>query len=90
MSIAKDVLKQMGGRRERRSFFTATGPGQVERHSGDAGKVKQISDWKPAMTWKQGLEATIEWYTANRPWWEKHIWMRQIPIITASGRKEYH
>jgi dTDP-glucose 4,6-dehydratase len=60
------------------------------RHSGDAGKVNRLLGWKPSLTWEQGLKATIEWYRANRGWWEKQIWMRQIPIITAAGRKEYH
>jgi dTDP-glucose 4,6-dehydratase len=60
------------------------------RHSGDATKAKRLVGWKPTKTWEQGLAETIDWYTANRPWWEKHIWMRQIPIITATGRREYH
>ena len=37
-----------------------------------------------------GLQRTIDWYVANRPWWEKQLWMREIPIITKTGRRELH
>ena len=89
LSIAQDVLKLMNGS-ERDIVYHGDRPGQVERHSGDASKVKRLLNWEPSLSWEQGLKATIDWYTANRSWWEKHIWMRQIPIITAAGRKEYH
>jgi len=89
LSIAQDVLKLMGGR-DGDIVYHGDRPGQVVRHSGDAGKVKRLLGWEPSMSWEQGLKATIDWYTAHRPWWEKHIWMRQIPIITAAGHKEYH
>jgi dTDP-glucose 4,6-dehydratase len=89
LSIAQDVLKLMGGR-DSDIVYHGDRPGQVVRHSGDAGKVKRLLGWEPSMSWERGLKATIDWYTAHRPWWEKHIWMRQIPIITAAGRKEYH
>ncbi len=89
LSIAADVLRLMGGR-ESDIGFHGDRPGQVERHSGDASKVKRLLGWNPTMTWEQELKRTIEWYTGNRSWWERHVWMRQIPIITAAGRKEYH
>ena len=89
LSIAQDVLRLMNAR-DVDIVFHGDRPGQVVRHSGDATKVNRLLGWKPAMTWEQGLEQTIGWYTANRAWWEKHIWMRQIPIVTAAGRKEYH
>jgi dTDP-glucose 4,6-dehydratase len=89
LSIAQDVLRLTGGR-ESEIVFHGDRPGQVVRHSGDASKANRLLGWQPTVTWEQGLKATIKWYAANRPWWEKHIWMRQIPIITAAGRKEYH
>jgi dTDP-glucose 4,6-dehydratase len=89
LSIAKDVLRLMGGR-ESDIIFHGDRPAQVMRHSGDATKVNRLVGWKPTKAWEQGLAATIDWYAANRPWWEKHIWMREIPIITVTGRREYH
>jgi len=89
LSIARDVLRLMGGR-ESDIVYAGERPGQVMRHSGDARKIDRLVGWKPTKTWQQGLEATIDWYSANRKWWEKQIWMRHIPIITASGNREYH
>jgi dTDP-glucose 4,6-dehydratase len=89
LSIAQDVLRLMGGRAGE-IVYHGDRPGQVLRHSGDASKINALLGWAPSMSWEQGLKATIDWYTANRHWWEKHIWMRQIPIVTAAGRKEYH
>ena len=35
-------------------------------------------------------EKTIEWYRDNKAWWQKQLWMREIPIISASGKRELH
>lgn len=88
-SIAQDILAVMGGD-QNSIVFRGDRPGQVVRHSGDAAKIKRVFGWEPAVDWKSGLQTTIDWYKANRAWWEKQIWMRQIPIISATGRKEYH
>jgi dTDP-glucose 4,6-dehydratase len=26
--------------------------------------------WAPEITWEDGLAQTVEWYAANRSWWE--------------------
>jgi dTDP-glucose 4,6-dehydratase len=88
-SIARDILKVMGGD-ESSIIFHGDRPGQVVRHSGDASKISKTFGWKSQMTWEEGLKTTIEWYKANRAWWEKQVWMRQIPITSAAGKKEYH
>ena len=38
----------------------------------------------------EGLQETIEWYRGHRHVWEKQLWMREIPIITGSGKAELH
>jgi len=65
-------------------------PGQVFRHTADAGKAERLLGWRPQVTFEQGLERTIAWYQTNRPWWEKQLWMREIPIITKTGTRELH
>jgi dTDP-glucose 4,6-dehydratase len=42
------------------------------------------------VSFEEGLDRTIAWYRANRPWWEKQLWMRDIPIITKTGKRELH
>lgn len=88
-AIAEDILRLMEAPQ---SLITYTGerPGQVIRHSGDATKIKQHVGWEPQVSWEEGLARTIDWYKNNRNCWQHQICMRQIPITTAAGRKEYH
>ena len=65
-------------------------PGQVFRHTADAAKAARLLGWRPQVTFEEGLDRTIAWYRGNRPWWEKQLWMREIPIITKTGRRELH
>jgi dTDP-glucose 4,6-dehydratase len=65
-------------------------PGQVFRHTADASKAQRLLGWTPRIGFDEGLDRTIEWYKANRPWWQKQLWMREIPITSKSGRREMH
>jgi dTDP-glucose 4,6-dehydratase len=89
LSIAQDIVRMMG-RDESMIQFVGDRPGQVFRHTGDISKIEHVLDWHPNVTWGEGLERTIVWYKSNRPWWEKQLWMRAVPIITKSGKKELH
>jgi dTDP-D-glucose 4,6-dehydratase len=62
----------------------------VFRHAGDAAKIRRVLDWKPRQTWESGLAKTVEWYTANRPWWERQMWARTVPITLLDGRIVNH
>jgi dTDP-glucose 4,6-dehydratase len=89
LSVARDIIKLMG-KDESLISFVGDRPGQVFRHTGERSKIKSVLDWEPKVTWEQGLDKSIEWYCANRKWWEKQLWMRAVPIITKSGKKELH
>jgi dTDP-glucose 4,6-dehydratase len=65
-------------------------PGQVFRHTADATKAQRLVGWRPEVSFEDGLDRTVAWYTANRPWWEKQLWMRDIPILTKTGKRELH
>lgn len=88
-SIAEDVVAAMGYRRDRIQFIGER-PGQVLRHTGDWSKIKQTLGWSPLISWQEGLDRTIAWYRNNRSLWSKQLFMRRIPIVTASGTLEYH
>ena len=46
-------------------------PGHDLRYAIDSTKLRLETDWKPRYgDVRAGLEATIEWYTAHRDWWE--------------------
>ncbi len=70
--------------------FVGNRPGQVFRHTCDASKAKTLLDWEPRVSFEEGLKRTIKWYQENQSWWQPQLWMRQIPIITAAGKKEMH
>lgn len=89
LSIAQDVVKMMG-KDESIITFVGDRPGQVFRHTGDVSKINTTLGWKPQVGWEEGLTKTITWYKENRKWWEKQLWMRAVPIITKSGKKELH
>ena len=65
-------------------------PGQVFRHTADASKARRLLEWKPEIEFHAGLKKVCEWYKANQAWWANQMWMREIPIVTAEGKKELH
>jgi len=89
LSIARDVVRLMG-KDETLITFVGDRPGQVFRHTGDIGKIQRIFGWQPQVSWEDGLRRTIAWYEQNRQWWEKQLWMRAVPIIAKSGKRELH
>jgi dTDP-glucose 4,6-dehydratase len=46
-------------------------PGHVLRHAVETGKIRARLGWKPEVDFERGLGLTIDWYLANRPWWER-------------------
>lgn len=89
LSVAKDIVRIMG-KNEDLISFVGDRPGQVFRHTGGCGKMRDAFGWKSSTSWEQGLEKTIRWYSDNRNWWQEQLWMRSIPIITKGGKKELH
>jgi dTDP-glucose 4,6-dehydratase len=65
-------------------------PGQVFRHTCDASKIERLLAWRPRVSLVEGLDHTIGWYRENEAWWRPQMWMRHIPVITASGKRERH
>ncbi|MGE0446496.1 MAG: dTDP-glucose 4,6-dehydratase [Vicinamibacterales bacterium] len=74
------------------SLITYVGdrPGQVFRHTADRRKAERLLGWTPRVPLDEGLDRTIEWYRTHRSWWEKQLWMREIPIVTKAGKQELH
>lgn len=89
LSIAKDIVQLMN-KDESLITFIGDRPGQVYRHTGNISKMKDIFGWLPRLAWEDALKKTIHWYKTNNSWWEKQLWMRAVPIITKTGKKELH
>lgn len=46
-------------------------PGHDQRYAIDSSKIMRELGWKPVYTnLKEGLRATIDWYTKNEDWWK--------------------
>jgi dTDP-glucose 4,6-dehydratase len=89
LSIAQDVIRLMSYNPSQ-MVYVGDRPAQVFRHTGDWSKINRILGWEPTIEWEKGLSDTIEWFQNNRTWWERQIWMRHIPIVTKTGKIEYH
>jgi dTDP-glucose 4,6-dehydratase len=59
-----------GGPREKLITFVADRPGHDLRYAIDFTKITRELGWKPKVTFEQGLARTVDWYLANRAWWE--------------------
>jgi dTDP-glucose 4,6-dehydratase len=87
--IARMVVRVMGAPP---SLITYVGerPGQVFRHTADRSKAERLIGWTPRVTFEDGLRRTAEWYRNHRDWWQKQLWMREIPVVTRAGDQELH
>ncbi|WP_282603290.1 dTDP-glucose 4,6-dehydratase [Paracoccus sp. PARArs4] len=50
--------------------FVTDRPGHDRRYAIDPTRIRSELDWKPSVTVEQGLRRTVEWYLANRDWWQ--------------------
>jgi dTDP-glucose 4,6-dehydratase len=88
-SIATMILDILGKPKNLVSYI-GDRPGQVHHHISNTDKSTRVLGITSAKPFEEGLKKTIEWYSNNRAWWEKLMWMRTVPIMTASGKVEYH
>jgi dTDP-glucose 4,6-dehydratase len=51
--------------------FVADRPGHDLRYAIDASKIAAELKWTPQESFESGLRKTVEWYLANRSWWER-------------------
>jgi len=64
-----DHLGEPGGLIE----FVTDRLGHDRRYAIDSSKIRTELDWKPLHRIEEALPATIDWYLANREWWEKLV-----------------
>jgi dTDP-glucose 4,6-dehydratase len=59
------------GPRESLITFVTDRPGHDMRYAIDASRIAADLGWEPQETFESGLRKTVEWYLANRTWWER-------------------
>lgn len=57
-----------GKPRESQITYVKDRPGHDRRYAIDAGKIQGELGWKPAVSFEQGIAATVDWYLANGDW----------------------
>jgi dTDP-glucose 4,6-dehydratase len=68
LELTRRVLRLLGKPESLISYVTDR-PGHDRRYSVDTTKVRALG-WHPRWTFEAALAATVEWYRANRWWWE--------------------
>jgi len=51
--------------------FVKDRPGHDQRYAIDASRIERELGWRPQETFESGLRKTVQWYLANRTWWER-------------------
>ncbi|MGL4414132.1 GDP-mannose 4,6-dehydratase, partial [Roseinatronobacter monicus] len=51
--------------------FVTDRPGHDARYAIDPTRIRQELGWRPSVTVEEGLARTVDWYLANKGWWQK-------------------
>lgn len=70
IEIANTILKLLKKPGTLKAFVSDR-KGHDMRYAIDHSKITKELDWKPVLTFSEGIELTIEWYKENKEWWEK-------------------
>jgi dTDP-glucose 4,6-dehydratase len=65
-----DLVLELTGKPESLKTIVPDRPGHDRRYLLDSSKLRRELGWEPAISFEEGLGATVEWYRANRDWWE--------------------
>jgi dTDP-glucose 4,6-dehydratase len=65
-----DLVLHTLGKPESLKTIVPDRPGHDRRYLLDASKIGKELGWQPEVPFETGVAATIEWYAANRNWWE--------------------
>ncbi|MDO5611795.1 MAG: dTDP-glucose 4,6-dehydratase [Paracoccus sp. (in: a-proteobacteria)] len=72
-----DELHPEGAPHSKLITFVSDRPGHDRRYAIDPTRIRDELGWRPSVTISQGLRRTVEWYLANRDWWE--------PLLSREG-----
>lgn len=61
-----------GPRRNLVSYVTDR-PGHDMRYAVETTFIASKLGWKPSVNFEQGISNTVDWYLANKPWWESIV-----------------
>lgn len=70
IEIVKLILKILD-KPESLIEFVTDRPGHDRRYAMDCSKIAQDLGWKAEHSFEDALRETVDWYLANRPWWDR-------------------
>ena len=72
IDIVKQLLKKLG---KPESLITHVKDrlGHDRRYAIDATKIMSELNWKPSVTFEQGLNETVDWYISREAWWRRIV-----------------
>ena len=65
-----DLILELTGKPQSLKTIVPDRPGHDRRYLLDSSKIRRELGWEPTIGWEDGLRDTVEWYRANRAWWE--------------------
>ena len=77
LDLVKLILQKLG-KPESLISFVEDRLGHDRRYAIDASFAQKELKWKPRQSFKEGLEATVQWYIDNEAWWR--------PLLERAGR----
>lgn len=72
IEIVRLILQYLG-KGEDLIKYVKDRPGHDRRYAIDSSKITAELGWQPLKTFETGIGETIEWYLANKNWWERII-----------------
>ena len=72
LDVVKIILKELG-KSEDLITFVKDRPGHDRRYAIDPTKIHNELGWLPQTKFEDGIAKTIEWYLANKDWWQEII-----------------
>ncbi len=72
LDVVKIILKALG-KSEDLITFVKDRPGHDRRYAIDPTKIHNEFGWLPQTKFEDGIVKTIEWYLANKDWWQEII-----------------
>jgi dTDP-glucose 4,6-dehydratase len=67
-ALVDEKLNRQPGESEKLIAFVKDRPGHDRRYAIDATKLSAELNWKPSVTFEEGLSQTIDWYLQNTVW----------------------
>ena len=65
-----DLVLELTGKPQSLKTIVPDRPGHDRRYLLDSSKLRRELGWEPEVSFEDGLRSTVEWYAANRSWWQ--------------------